>query len=338
MDKGATRLANAIEAGETIAIFGDYDVDGATSAALLTLLLRQLGAEPIVYIPDRLMEGYGPSGAALVELKARGASLAITVDCGAQAFEALAMARAAGVDVIVVDHHKCASRLPDGFAIVNPNRLDEGEEASGHGHLAAVGVAFLLGAALRDPDKRLARRPIAFHQPVRDIGLGIAAERSKKPDEQSRRGGAVDVIVAEDGDGFRRLDRVGKPLGRLVHVAEAGGVRHEAAKSRRPVPIELVADDSPGEEKLVDQVIRLEIVVARIRRAAPPAPGLAEDRPRYAADQGRRHQHSGQPSRSRPRRESAAEERCGKAFTISRCLAYRTALFGTRRRAGRERA
>src|SRR5690349_18733263 len=95
MDKGAKRIADGIEAGEKIAIFGDYDVDGATSAALLTLLLRQLGAEPIVYIPDRLMEGYGPSGAALVELKKKGASLAVTVDCGAQAFEALEEAKAA---------------------------------------------------------------------------------------------------------------------------------------------------------------------------------------------------------------------------------------------------
>jgi single-stranded-DNA-specific exonuclease len=148
MDKGATRLANAIEGGETIAIFGDYDVDGATSAALLTLLLRQLGAEPIVYIPDRLMEGYGPSGAALVELKARGASLAITVDCGAQAFEALEQANAAGLDVIVVDHHQCATLLPVAYALINPNRLDEAEIASSHGHLAAVGMAFLLGVAL----------------------------------------------------------------------------------------------------------------------------------------------------------------------------------------------
>src|ERR1700741_1796528 len=89
MNKAAARLADAIEAGEKIAIFGDYDVDGATSAALLAILLRRLGLEPIIYIPDRLMEGYGPSGAALVEMKRRGASLAVTVDCGAQAFEAL---------------------------------------------------------------------------------------------------------------------------------------------------------------------------------------------------------------------------------------------------------
>ena len=148
MDKGAKRLADAVEAGEQVAIFGDYDVDGATSAALLTLLLRRLGCDPMVYIPDRLMEGYGPSGAALVELKRRGASLAVTVDCGAQAFEALEEAKAADLDVIVVDHHQCASLLPVAHALINPNRLDEGEIAGGHGHLAAVGMAFLLGVAL----------------------------------------------------------------------------------------------------------------------------------------------------------------------------------------------
>jgi single-stranded-DNA-specific exonuclease len=148
MDKGAKRLADAVEAGETIAIFGDYDVDGATSAALLVLLLRRLGAEPVVYIPDRLMEGYGPSGKALVELKARGAGVAVCVDCGAQAFEALEEARAAGLDVIVVDHHQCASLLPVAHALINPNRLDESADGAAHGHLAAVGMAFLLGVAL----------------------------------------------------------------------------------------------------------------------------------------------------------------------------------------------
>ena len=148
MDKGAKRLADAVLAGERIAIFGDYDVDGATSAALLVLLLRRLGADPMTYIPDRLMEGYGPSGAALVELKNQGASLAVTVDCGAQAFDALQEAKDAGLDVIVVDHHQCASLLPVAFALINPNRLDEDELGAAHGHLAAVGMAFLLGVAL----------------------------------------------------------------------------------------------------------------------------------------------------------------------------------------------
>lgn len=147
MDKAAARLADAVETGEPVTIFGDYDVDGATSAALLIRLLRQLGLAPAYYIPDRLMEGYGPSGEALVRIASGGARLIVTVDCGAQAFEALEMARAAGADVIVVDHHKCAAELPVAHALVNPNRLDETGGAA-HGHLAAVGVAFLLGAAL----------------------------------------------------------------------------------------------------------------------------------------------------------------------------------------------
>ena len=148
MDKAAARLADAVGAGENIAIFGDYDVDGATSAALLTILLRRLGVEPMVYIPDRLMEGYGPSGAALVELKRRGASLAVTVDCGAQAFDALQEAADAGLNVIVCDHHQCATNLPIAHALINPNRLDESEIGAAHGHVAAVGMAFLLGVAL----------------------------------------------------------------------------------------------------------------------------------------------------------------------------------------------
>ncbi len=147
MDKAADRLADAVIAQEKVTIFGDYDVDGATSAALMIRLLRDLGLHAGAYIPDRLLEGYGPSADALVMLADHGASLVVTVDCGAMAFEALAAARDAGLDVIVVDHHKCATSLPYAHALVNPNRLDEGEGAA-HGHLAAVGVAFLLGAAL----------------------------------------------------------------------------------------------------------------------------------------------------------------------------------------------
>ncbi|AHE55721.1 single-stranded-DNA-specific exonuclease RecJ [Sphingomonas sanxanigenens] len=147
MDRAAGRLADAVIAGEPVTVFGDYDVDGATSAALLIRLLRDLGLDPRAYIPDRLMEGYGPSGEALVRIAKGGARLIVTVDCGAQAFEALEMARDVGVDVIVVDHHKCATALPVALALVNPNRLDE-DEGRAHGHLAAVGVAFLLGAAL----------------------------------------------------------------------------------------------------------------------------------------------------------------------------------------------
>lgn len=148
MDCAAERLADAVEAGESVTIYGDYDVDGATSAALLIRLLRDLGLEAGHYIPDRLMEGYGPSGEALVRIGDGGSRLIVTVDCGAMAFDALAQAKAAGLEVIVVDHHKCAAELPAAFALVNPNRLDENDEAASHGHLAAVGVAFLLAAAI----------------------------------------------------------------------------------------------------------------------------------------------------------------------------------------------
>ena len=148
MDRAAERIARAIEKGEQITVYGDYDVDGATSAALLIDLFRDLGVDAGYYIPDRLLEGYGPSGEALVRLAEQGSSLIVTVDCGAMAHEALTMAREAGVDVIVIDHHKCSPDLPPTAALVNPNRLDESDLAASHGHLAAVGVAFLLAIAL----------------------------------------------------------------------------------------------------------------------------------------------------------------------------------------------
>ena len=148
MDTAATRLARAVTSGERVTIYGDYDVDGATSAALLIRVLRDLGLEAGYYIPDRLLEGYGPSGDALVKLGASGSKLVVTVDCGAMAHEALAAAHDARVEVIVVDHHKCSSELPVTVALVNPNRLDESDEGATYGHLAAVGVAFLLAIAL----------------------------------------------------------------------------------------------------------------------------------------------------------------------------------------------
>ena len=148
MDQAAERIAQAVISGETITIYGDYDVDGATSSALLIRLLRDLGVDAAHYIPDRLLEGYGPSGEALVRIAEQGSSLIVTVDCGAMAHDALSAAREAGVDVIVVDHHKCSPDLPVTAALVNPNRLDESDEGAAHGHLAAVGVAFLLAIAL----------------------------------------------------------------------------------------------------------------------------------------------------------------------------------------------
>jgi single-stranded-DNA-specific exonuclease len=145
MDRAAERIAATIQAGETIAIFGDYDVDGATSTALLQRFFEAAAGRVMTYIPDRMKEGYGPNAPALLSLKQRGAALAITVDCGITAFEALKEAAEGGLDVIIVDHHVAEPRLPRAFAVVNPNRLDDD---SPHGQMAAVGVAFLLVVAV----------------------------------------------------------------------------------------------------------------------------------------------------------------------------------------------
>jgi single-stranded-DNA-specific exonuclease len=144
MDRAADRLAKAVRDGEEIAIFGDYDVDGATSTALLLRFLRSVGGKVRAYIPDRQKEGYGPNAAALVALRQAGVDVVVTVDCGITAFEPLQAAQDCGLDLIVIDHHVAEPRLPAAYAVVNPNRLDE---TSAHRNLAAVGVAFLLTIA-----------------------------------------------------------------------------------------------------------------------------------------------------------------------------------------------
>ncbi len=141
MDKAAGRLADAIVARQPVAVFGDYDVDGATSSALVHRYLTHHGLGCRIYIPDRMFEGYGPNPAAIELLVNEGAKLILTVDCGATSFEPLAVARRLGIDVIVVDHHQCDERLPDVTALINPNRQDD---LSGLGHLSAAGVTFLL--------------------------------------------------------------------------------------------------------------------------------------------------------------------------------------------------
>lgn len=145
MDVAAERIADAIGAGEPIAIFGDYDVDGATSAALLCETIGELGGTVRPYIPDRLAEGYGPNAPALRRLAADGVRVVVTVDCGTLAFAPLTVAREIGLDVVVIDHHAAEAALPAAVAVVNPNRLDQ---EPGQGHLAAVGVAFMLAVAL----------------------------------------------------------------------------------------------------------------------------------------------------------------------------------------------
>jgi single-stranded-DNA-specific exonuclease len=145
MDKSATRFADAIARGEKIAVFGDYDVDGASSSALLMRFARALGATLRLYIPDRMTEGYGPNVAAMRLLANEGVKLAVCVDCGTTAFEALAAARDAGMETIVLDHHASEPALPPALAVVNPNRIDE---AGDYGTLAAVGVTYLFVIAV----------------------------------------------------------------------------------------------------------------------------------------------------------------------------------------------
>ncbi len=141
MEKGARRIVRALEQGEEIAIFGDYDVDGATSSAVLFRFLKTIGAKVRIYIPDRMVEGYGPNTKALLGLRDAGVDVVITVDCGILSYEPLKAAKDAGLEVIIVDHHKAEPELPEAVAAINPNRLDD---ESGQGQLAAVGVAFLL--------------------------------------------------------------------------------------------------------------------------------------------------------------------------------------------------
>lgn len=145
MTDAVSRILTAINTGERVVVFGDYDVDGATSSALLIRFFRALGIELESYIPDRVKEGYGPSTPALLKLRESGADVVITVDCGITAYEPLAAASDAGLDVVVIDHHKAEAELPSAAAVVNPNRLDD---ESGQGHLAAVGVTFLFIVAI----------------------------------------------------------------------------------------------------------------------------------------------------------------------------------------------
>lgn len=146
MDIAVARIQEAIKLGQKIAVFGDYDVDGATSSALLYRYFRSIGIPIRVYIPDRIDEGYGPNEPAFQALHGEGISLVITVDCGTTAFEPLAYAKEIGLDLIVIDHHVAEPKLPKAVAIVNPNRLDE--PMSPLQQLAAVGVSFLLVVAL----------------------------------------------------------------------------------------------------------------------------------------------------------------------------------------------
>ncbi len=146
MEIAAQRIVKALQQNEKITVFGDYDVDGATSSALLKRFFADLNIPIDIYIPDRITEGYGPTQFAFDRIKASGTKVVITVDCGIVSYEPLKYAKSIGLDVIIIDHHLSTDVMPEAVAVVNPNRLDEKTD---HVYLAAVGVSFLFAVAIR---------------------------------------------------------------------------------------------------------------------------------------------------------------------------------------------
>ncbi len=216
MAAAADRLADAVGRGERVAIFGDYDVDGATSAAVLASFLRHAGLDPLIHIPDRLFEGYGPNIEAIQSLAARGASLLVTVDCGTTSLEALAEAQRCGLDTIVIDHHQVDERLPEALAVVNPNRDDC---LSGLGHLAAVGLVFLSVVALNRELRRRGFWSLARPEPdlldlLDLVALGTVADVAPLT-------GLNRAFVSKGLIAMRRRERVG--LTALMDVARLSG-------------------------------------------------------------------------------------------------------------------
>ncbi len=254
MEAAAARIADAIMAGEPIAVFGDYDVDGASSSALLARFLRHQGVSPTVYIPDRLFEGYGPNPEALRKLAGEGARLIVTVDCGSTSFEALDEARTLGVDIVVIDHHELGTERPPARALVNPNRQDD---LSGLGFLAAVGVTFMAviavnrllrargwyGAGRREPDllqwlDLVALGTVCDVVPLVSLNRAFVSKGLMTLARRGNRGIAALADVARLGGPVRPY-HLGFLLGPRIN---AGGRIGDAALGAR-----LLASDDPAE-------------------------------------------------------------------------------------------
>ena len=154
MDKAVARVQQAIDRGEKIAVFGDYDVDGITSTCMLTDFLRRRGGNCVSYIPSRLEEGYGLNPIAIEQLSAEGVNLIISVDCGITAIAEAELCREKGIDLVITDHHECKDRLPAAVAVVDPHRPDGGYP---HKNLSGVGVAFKLACALSGDQEAVLR-------------------------------------------------------------------------------------------------------------------------------------------------------------------------------------
>ena len=255
MDKAASRIAEAVVGREKVAIFGDYDVDGAASSALLKRFLAHFSVPSEIYIPDRIFEGYGPNPDAMRELIARGAGLIVTVDCGTNSAAAIAAARAAGADVVVLDHHQVGGPLPPATALVNPNREDD---LSGQGHLCAAGVVFL---ALVQTAKllrgRLPDTPPPDLLSLLDL-VALATVCDVVPLTGVNRAFVVkglQVVRQQVNPGLAalaRAARIGEPIG-TFHLAfligpriNAGGRIGDAALGSR-----LLATDDPAEAEAI---------------------------------------------------------------------------------------
>jgi single-stranded-DNA-specific exonuclease len=216
MPVAAARLAEAVIRGQKVAIFGDYDVDGASSAALLARFLRHGGIDPVIHIPDRVFEGYGPNVEAIRSLKAAGATLLVTVDCGTTSHEPLAEAQRLGLETIVIDHHQADETLPPALAVVNPNRLDD---LSGLGYLAAVGLMFMVVVAANRELRRRGFWAAPRHEPdllglLDLVALGTVADVVPLK-------GLNRAFVAKGLLALRRRDNIG--LTALMDVARLGG-------------------------------------------------------------------------------------------------------------------
>ena len=201
---------------EKVAIFGDYDVDGATSAALLAWHLRHCGLDPLIHIPDRLFEGYGPNTEAVRALAAKGATLLITVDCGTTSIEPLAEAKRLGMSVVVIDHHQAGDVLPEVDALVNPNRPDD---ISGLGHLAAVGLTLVTLVAVNRELRQRGFWTAEMPEPdllgmLHHVALGTVADVAPLT-------GLNRAFVAKGLIAMRRRDHVGHTA--LMDVARLNG-------------------------------------------------------------------------------------------------------------------
>jgi single-stranded-DNA-specific exonuclease len=244
MEEATERLVRAIKGRERIAIFGDYDVDGACSAALLSEYLAACGSEAIVHIPDRVTEGYGPNVEAISTFAARGASLLVTVDCGAVSHEPFEHARRLGLDVIVFDHHQAPETLPLALAVVDPNREDD---LSGLGYLSAAGVVYMalvaLNRALREsgffsgrlPPDLIASLDLVALATVADVvpltGLNRAfVVKGLQVMRQRRRPGLTALFDVAGADGPPRPYHLGFIIGPRIN---AGGRIGDAALGAR---------------------------------------------------------------------------------------------------------